>query len=92
VRPAPEAAVAQLRLDVQAETTAPGVTRAVWGVVVQSLDRDERLVELNPETLLLPASVAKIVSAVSAADAVAGLHLHHSSAGRRSHRRRGAQR
>ena len=42
----------------------------MWGVVVHSLDRDERLVELNPETLLLPASVAKIVSAVSAADAV----------------------
>ncbi len=69
-RPAPEAAVAQLRLDVQAATTAPGVTRAVWGIVVHSLDRDERLVELNPETLLLPASVAKIVSAVSAADSV----------------------
>ena len=68
--PAPTAAVAQLRLDVQAETTAPGVTRAVWGIVVHSLDRDERLVELNPETLLIPASVAKIVSAVSAADAV----------------------
>ena len=68
--PAPEAAVSQLRLDVQAETTAPGVTRAVWGIVVHSLDRDDRLVELNPETLLLPASVAKIVSAVSAADAV----------------------
>jgi len=68
--PAPEPAVSQLRLDVQAETTAPGVTRAVWGIVVHSLDRDDRLVEINPETLLIPASVAKIVSAVSAADAV----------------------
>ena len=34
----------------------PGVERGVWGVVVHSLDRDERLFDLNPRTLLVPAS------------------------------------
>jgi len=38
--------------------------------VVHSLDRNERLYELNPRTLLVPASVAKLVSAATAADAV----------------------
>ena len=51
-------------------TTAPGVQRAVWGVVVESLDRNERLFELNPQTLLVPASTAKLISLASAADAV----------------------
>jgi len=64
------AALAQLRQDLQADMASAGVTRAVWGVVVHSLDRDERLFELNPQTLLIPASVAKIVSAVSAAETV----------------------
>ena len=64
------AALAELRQDLQTDMAVPGVTRAVWGVVVHSLDRDERLFELNPQTLLIPASVAKIVSAVSAAETV----------------------
>jgi D-alanyl-D-alanine carboxypeptidase/D-alanyl-D-alanine-endopeptidase (penicillin-binding protein 4) len=37
---------------------------------VRSLDRGETLFELNPQALLVPASIAKIVSAASAADAV----------------------
>lgn len=67
---APDAAVLQLRQDLLADTQTAGVLRGMWGIVVHSLDRDERLVELNPQTLFVPASVAKIVSAVSAADAV----------------------
>jgi D-alanyl-D-alanine carboxypeptidase/D-alanyl-D-alanine-endopeptidase (penicillin-binding protein 4) len=59
-----------LRQDLLAETTLPNVRRAVWGVIVHSLDKDERLFELNPQTLLVPASTAKIVSALSAAEAV----------------------
>jgi len=68
-RPAPPS-IERLRKDLLAETVQPNVRRAVWGVVVHSLDRDERLFELNPQTLLVPASTAKIVSALSAADAV----------------------
>jgi D-alanyl-D-alanine carboxypeptidase/D-alanyl-D-alanine-endopeptidase (penicillin-binding protein 4) len=48
----------------------PGVSRASWGIAVQSLDRRERLFALNAGTLLVPASVAKLVSVATAADAV----------------------
>ena len=48
----------------------PGVSRAAWGIAVQSLDRRERLFTLNGGTLLVPASVAKLVSVATAADAV----------------------
>jgi D-alanyl-D-alanine carboxypeptidase/D-alanyl-D-alanine-endopeptidase (penicillin-binding protein 4) len=51
-------------------TRAPGVQRGVWGVIVQSLDRSERLFELNPQTLLVPASVAKLAAVATAAEAV----------------------
>src|SRR5918999_291945 len=74
-RPAPVVVPAldplqQLRQDVIAATTLPGVQRAAWGIVVHSLDRNERIFELNPHTLLVPASTAKLVSLASAADAV----------------------
>jgi serine-type D-Ala-D-Ala carboxypeptidase/endopeptidase (penicillin-binding protein 4) len=68
--PAVSPIIERLRQDLLAETTKANVRRAIWGVVVHSLDRDERLFELNPQTLLVPASTAKIVSALSAADAV----------------------
>src|ERR1041385_7186488 len=45
-----------LRTDLAAATSLPGVQHAAWGIVVHSLDRDERLFELNPRTLLVPAS------------------------------------
>jgi D-alanyl-D-alanine carboxypeptidase/D-alanyl-D-alanine-endopeptidase (penicillin-binding protein 4) len=63
----PRAALARAIHDA---TRLPGVTRGVWGIVVHSLDRDERLFELNPSTLLVPASAAKLVSVASAVDAV----------------------
>lgn len=60
----------RLRQDIVQTTQAPGVQRGVWGVVVHSLDRDERLFELQPQTLLVPASVAKLAAVATAADAV----------------------
>jgi serine-type D-Ala-D-Ala carboxypeptidase/endopeptidase (penicillin-binding protein 4) len=74
-KPAPAVApildpLQQLKQDIIAATTLPGVQRAAWGIVVQSLDRNERLFELNPGTLLVPASTAKLVSLASAVDAV----------------------
>lgn len=42
----------------------------MWGLVVQSLERDERLFELNSRALLVPASVAKLASLATAVDAV----------------------
>jgi D-alanyl-D-alanine carboxypeptidase/D-alanyl-D-alanine-endopeptidase (penicillin-binding protein 4) len=66
----------QLKQDVIATTTLPGVQRAAWGIVVQSLDRNERIVEVNPRTLLVPASTAKLVSLASAVDAVGWGHRY----------------
>ena len=63
-------ALAQLRTDVIAATRTPGVSRASWGIVVDSLDRHERLIDLNARTLLVPASIAKLVSVATAAEAV----------------------
>jgi D-alanyl-D-alanine carboxypeptidase/D-alanyl-D-alanine-endopeptidase (penicillin-binding protein 4) len=60
----------QLRQDITAATQLPGVRRGAWGVVVHSIDRDERLVELNPRTLLVPASAAKLIALAGAVDAV----------------------
>lgn len=60
----------QLRDDITAATAAPGVGRAAWGILVQSLDRGDRLAALNPGTLLVPASAVKLVSLASAADGV----------------------
>lgn len=60
----------QLKQDITSATSAPGVRRAAWGIVVQSLDRSERLFELNPSTLLVPASTAKLVGLAAAVDAV----------------------
>jgi D-alanyl-D-alanine carboxypeptidase/D-alanyl-D-alanine-endopeptidase (penicillin-binding protein 4) len=59
-----------LRGDITGATRLPGVENGVWGIAIHSLDRDERLYDLNPRTLLVPASTAKLVSAASAADAV----------------------
>jgi D-alanyl-D-alanine carboxypeptidase/D-alanyl-D-alanine-endopeptidase (penicillin-binding protein 4) len=60
----------QLRRDITAATMLAGVQRGAWGVVVHSLDRNERLYELNPRTLLVPASVAKLAAVATAAEAV----------------------
>ena len=60
----------QLRQDLAQATRLPGVQRGAWGVVVHSLDRNERLFELNPRTLLVPASIAKLASVATAAEAV----------------------
>jgi len=63
-------ALAQFRSDVLSETQRAGVSRASWGIVVDSLDRHDRLVDLNARTLFVPASVAKLVSVATAAEAV----------------------
>jgi len=60
----------QLGQDITAAAGAAGVRRAAWGIAVQSLDRGERLFELNPGTLLVPASTVKLVSLAAAAEAV----------------------
>ena len=63
-------AVEQLRTDIIRTTQTPGVQRGVWGIAVHSIDRNERLFELQPNTLLVPASVAKLLSISTASEAV----------------------
>jgi serine-type D-Ala-D-Ala carboxypeptidase/endopeptidase (penicillin-binding protein 4) len=60
----------QLRTEIIAETQRPGVSRASWGIVVESLDRQDRLFALNAGTLFVPASIAKLISVATAAEAV----------------------
>ncbi len=60
-------------------TQQPGVSRASWGIVVSSLDRHDRLVDLNAHTLFVPASVAKLVSVATAAEAVGWDHRFETS-------------
>ena len=60
----------QLRRDLLEATSNPGVQRGVWGVAVDSLDRQQRLFELNSRALLVPASAAKLASVAAAAEAV----------------------
>jgi D-alanyl-D-alanine carboxypeptidase/D-alanyl-D-alanine-endopeptidase (penicillin-binding protein 4) len=62
--------LAQFRSAIISETQRPGVSRASWGIVVDSLDRHDRLVDLNARMLFVPASVAKLVSVATAAEAV----------------------
>lgn len=70
-RPASNAnPLAQLRSNILSDTQRPGVSRASWGIVVDSLDRHDRLVDLNARALFVPASVAKLVSVATAAEAV----------------------
>ena len=64
------AALEQLRRDITQATQAQGVQRGVWGIVVHSLDRNERLFEMQPQTLLVPGSVAKLAAVATAAEAV----------------------
>ena len=48
-------ALNRLRTDILAATRQPGVARASWGIVVDSLDRQGRLVDVNSGTLFVPA-------------------------------------
>jgi serine-type D-Ala-D-Ala carboxypeptidase/endopeptidase (penicillin-binding protein 4) len=73
-RRAESTALAQLRTDIITATQQPGVNRASWGIVIDSLDRHERLLGLNARTLFVPASVAKLVTVASAAEAVGWDH------------------
>ena len=47
-----------------------GVERASWGIAIRSLERDETIVELNANALLVPASVTKLVTLGAAVKAV----------------------
>lgn len=68
--PSPVDPLQRLRTAIAAAVQMPGVQRGAWGIVVDSLTRDERVFELNARTLLVPASTSKLVSVAAAAEAV----------------------
>jgi D-alanyl-D-alanine carboxypeptidase/D-alanyl-D-alanine-endopeptidase (penicillin-binding protein 4) len=57
-----------LTRDLDAAFAAPALRSAIWGVKVQSLDTGAVIYELNPDTLLVPASNTKIVTTAVAAE------------------------
>lgn len=67
---APALSVRQLGPEILRQTDAPGVSRGTWGIVVRSLETGETLFAHNPRTLLVPASVAKLLTLAVAADTV----------------------
>ena len=60
----------QLRHDIDLLVDRSGHQYGTWGIVVQSLAKDDRLYERNPRTLLVPASTMKLVPLAAAAEAV----------------------
>ena len=67
---APGKAAAGLRRDLDAIFNAAIMDQGQWGVVVQSLDRGERLYDRNSRKLMVPASNMKIVTLAAAAQAM----------------------
>jgi D-alanyl-D-alanine carboxypeptidase/D-alanyl-D-alanine-endopeptidase (penicillin-binding protein 4) len=59
--------VGELRRDLEAVLNGPALSRATWGVLVQSLQNGETLFAWNPQKLLLPASNMKLVTLAAAA-------------------------
>ena len=60
----------QLSEFIQNTIAGPGVSRGSWGIVVQSIARDERLFEYNGRALLVPASISKLVAVAAGVEAV----------------------
>ena len=66
----PQPPLRRLAADIRELTAMPGVKRGLWGVMAYSLTRRQPLVELNPQTLFVPASTTKLLSAASAYESV----------------------
>jgi len=64
----PSRAVQSLRDDLNKVFNASINERGVWGIDIRSLDSGERLFDLNPGKLMMPASNMKILTLASAAN------------------------
>ena len=62
--------IQELRAELTALFSSPSAGEAIWGVLVRSADRDESLYGLNEGTLLIPASVQKIITLAAAGQAL----------------------
>jgi D-alanyl-D-alanine carboxypeptidase len=63
----PLSSIQRLQLDIDAILQAPALTHGAWGVLVQSLSRNDTLCAVNARKLMLPASNLKIFTLAAAA-------------------------
>ena len=70
VVPPPAGPAEQFITAIHGAMRSTGVERATWGIAIRSLERDETIVELNADALLVPASVLKLVTLGAAVEAV----------------------
>ena len=63
----PLSSIQRLQLDIDALLQAPALTQGTWGVLVQSLSRNDTLCAVNARKLMLPASNLKIFTLAAAA-------------------------
>jgi D-alanyl-D-alanine carboxypeptidase/D-alanyl-D-alanine-endopeptidase (penicillin-binding protein 4) len=68
--PLPPNPLQQLQSTIDTLIDQPGHQRGLWGIVVQSLARNDRLYERNPRALFVPASTMKLVTTAIASEAV----------------------
>ncbi len=66
-----------LRNELTALFSSPSAGNAIWGVLVRSADRAESLYGLNERTLLIPASVQKIITLAAAGQALGWDYRYH---------------
>ena len=66
--PRPGDAVVRLSRDIDAILAGPALVRSTWGVVVDSLERRERIYARNADKLLLPASNVKVITLAAASE------------------------
>jgi len=67
--PPPLSPVERLRRDIDTLLDRPGHRHGIWGVAIESLERQDTLFARNARTLLVPASTIKLVTVAAAAEA-----------------------
>lgn len=68
--PSSSSSTAELQQQLTSLLSAPGVTRGTWGIAVRSLATHDTLFAHNAQTLLVPASIAKLVALAATVRAV----------------------
>jgi D-alanyl-D-alanine carboxypeptidase/D-alanyl-D-alanine-endopeptidase (penicillin-binding protein 4) len=66
--PPPVSSARQLQRDIDAILGVPELARSTWGISVRSATSEETLYSRNPDKLLMPGSVLKIVTLAAAAE------------------------
>jgi D-alanyl-D-alanine carboxypeptidase/D-alanyl-D-alanine-endopeptidase (penicillin-binding protein 4) len=75
----PFSALQRLQLDIDALLQAPALRPGTWGVLVQSLSRNDTLCAVNARKLMLPASNLKIFTLAAAAEMLGWSYTYETS-------------